>query len=389
MPAATPRRINVSSGRPLESRAQYSRALRVGERVLQSGTTAIDRDGNIIGQNVHAQTATILNIARASMGLAEGRFADVVRARLFVKGRENLAPAVAAFAALFTESRPALTVIPISALARPTQLIEIELETLDNAGDAARALTLPGAPGTPAAVLHNQRLMIGGQAPSGATPQQQFDLALDAIDQLVAEAGAASGDLVALRIGTSDLHEAPTLLAAFCARHPSVRPALSLLGVPPLASEQQSVVVEAEAIIGAAAQRRDVPHPQHPGFASAVSIGAEIYLSNLLPLQAHGSAGPVGDWGGQRDCALGGLEQVLASVDASLDDVVVRRYYTRADADMNRAYGDGPAWFARTRPAALGCRIESLTDPQALIAVEAHAVRGAGNNIDWRELAAS
>ena len=43
------RRINVDSGRPLEPLANYSRAMRVGDMVLQSGTTAIDKLGNVIG----------------------------------------------------------------------------------------------------------------------------------------------------------------------------------------------------------------------------------------------------------------------------------------------------------------------------------------------------
>ena len=41
------KRVNVSSGRPLEPLANYSRALRCGDMVLQSGTTAIDTEGNI------------------------------------------------------------------------------------------------------------------------------------------------------------------------------------------------------------------------------------------------------------------------------------------------------------------------------------------------------
>ena len=44
------RRINVGSGRPLEHLAHYSRALRVGDMVMQSGTTAIDIEGNVIGE---------------------------------------------------------------------------------------------------------------------------------------------------------------------------------------------------------------------------------------------------------------------------------------------------------------------------------------------------
>jgi enamine deaminase RidA (YjgF/YER057c/UK114 family) len=64
------KRINVDSGRPLEGRAHYSRALRVNELVLQSGTTAIDRDGNVIGQDIRTQVRAVLDIAMASIRVA-------------------------------------------------------------------------------------------------------------------------------------------------------------------------------------------------------------------------------------------------------------------------------------------------------------------------------
>ena len=48
----TPTRLNVASGRQLEQTAHYSRALRVGDTVLQSGTTAIDRQGNLFTSEV-------------------------------------------------------------------------------------------------------------------------------------------------------------------------------------------------------------------------------------------------------------------------------------------------------------------------------------------------
>ena len=70
---ATHRRINVASGRTLEKRADYSRALRVGDTVLQSGTTAIDRAGIVRGVgDVAKQVESIMTIAEWSMGKAGG-----------------------------------------------------------------------------------------------------------------------------------------------------------------------------------------------------------------------------------------------------------------------------------------------------------------------------
>src|SRR6185369_3516009 len=81
----SPRRLNVASGRQLESVAHYSRALRVGDTVLQSGTTAIDRQGNVRGEgDVAQQVDAIMKIAAWSMGKTDKRLADVVRSRIYV-----------------------------------------------------------------------------------------------------------------------------------------------------------------------------------------------------------------------------------------------------------------------------------------------------------------
>src|SRR4026208_1950062 len=106
---AGPRRGHVASGRTLEKLAHYSRAVRVGDMVLQSGTTAIDRQGNVRGVGdvaapgdpspalargrtgqagaggaVAAQVDAIRGSARWSMGKAGGRLEDVVRSRMYV-----------------------------------------------------------------------------------------------------------------------------------------------------------------------------------------------------------------------------------------------------------------------------------------------------------------
>ena len=125
------KRINVSSGRPLEEKAQYSRALRVNELVVQSGTTAIDQKGNILGDNVQTQIAAILDISEKSMTAAGGEFKNIVRSRLFVVGQENLLLAEKTFSEIFEGQSIATTVIPVARLARPRQLIEIELEAID------------------------------------------------------------------------------------------------------------------------------------------------------------------------------------------------------------------------------------------------------------------
>src|ERR671922_267186 len=80
----THRRINVASGRSLEKLAHYSRALRAGAMVLQSGTTAIDRQGNVHGEgDIVQQTVDSAQVNRQysdagnTMTLAKSIFAAV------------------------------------------------------------------------------------------------------------------------------------------------------------------------------------------------------------------------------------------------------------------------------------------------------------------------
>ena len=119
-----PRRVNVASGRPLEQLAHYSRALRVGDTVLQSGTTAIDRQGHVRGEgDVAQQVDTIMRIAQWSMGKAGGRLDDVVRSRIYVTDIGVGDAAARAVARYFRHARPAATLVQVNGLARPTQLV--------------------------------------------------------------------------------------------------------------------------------------------------------------------------------------------------------------------------------------------------------------------------
>ena len=377
-------RINVSSGRPLESLAHYSRTLRVADVVLQSGTTALDRDGTVLGENVSDQIDAILKLARESMGAAEGVFENVVRARLYVTGSEHLEEAGRAFDLAFADISPAITLVPICQLARPAQLIEIELEAVD--GEAERISSTETAAIGSAAVSSGGRILIGGITGRLGTIMEQTNFALNSVRQLVARAGGAIEDLVGLKIFTTELPRSAEIFSEIGVVLARVKPTVTLIGIPPLADSNVGLMVDAEAVIGAGAIRRDRPHPELPMFSESVLVNDQIYLSNVSPIDQSGSVLYLGDWAAQIDHCIGHLESVLKQLDSSLDDVIVRRYFTRAGADMNRIYGEGPGWFAANRPTALGCRITGHLQNDALVSVDAHAVRGAGENIDRRTI---
>lgn len=377
-------RINVSSGRPLESLAHYSRALRVADVVLQSGTTAIDRDGNVLGENVSDQIDAILKLARESMGAAEGVFENVVRARLYVTGSDHLEEAGRAFDLAFADIGPAVTVVPICQLARPAQLIEIELEAVD--GEAERISSTETTAIGSAAVSSGGRILIGGITGRFGSITEQTNFALNSVRQLVARAGGAIEDLVGLKIFTTELPRSAEIFSEVGVVLARVKPTITLIGIPPLAESNVGLIIDAEAVIGAGAIRRDRPHLGLPMFSESVLVDDQIYLSNVSPINQSGSVLYPGDWAAQIDHCIGNLKSVLKQLDSSLDDVIVRRYFTRAGADMNRIYGEGPEWFAANRPTALGCRITGHLQSDALVSVDAHVVRRAGENIDWRTI---
>ena len=388
------RRINVDSGRPLEPLANYSRAMRVGDMVLQSGTTAIDTEGNVIGEgDVAKQVDAIMAIAEGTMGQAGGKLDDVVRARVYVTDIALADQAGRAMAKYFKAVRPAATLVQVSRLARPTQLIEIELEAIDGAGQSAQRISSGSATeelyAYSRAVRVDDRVFISGTASfddQGDLHQQArkiYDTILKALD----EAGGTPGDLVYTKSFVTDMAQAAGQTQARLEALGEVRPTGTLLGIPALIAPGMLVEIEAEAIIGAATNRQDFytgNEDERPrGFARAVAVGDVVHVSGCTSLGGDGEVRAPGDWAAQFDLCHEAVAAALAQAGASIDDVVRRRSFTVAGAEQNRPYGEGPAWFADSRPVSMGCRISSLRLPEMLVEVDAWAIKGAHKNIEW------
>jgi len=122
-------RQRVSSGSPFEPTIGFSRAVRVGDRVLVAGTAPIWPDGSC-DPDPEAQTARCLEIILDALREAGASAEDVVRTRMFLVDPADGDAVGRAHGKVFGEIRPAATMVAVSALLRPEWKVEIEAEAV-------------------------------------------------------------------------------------------------------------------------------------------------------------------------------------------------------------------------------------------------------------------
>lgn len=122
-------RQNISSGVKWEEIVGYSRAVRVGNRIYMTGTTATDGDGNIVGANDgYAQAAQCIRNIERALKQTGATLRNVVRTRMFVTDISRWQEYGRAHREFFGEIRPCATMVEVRALIDPAMLIEIEVE---------------------------------------------------------------------------------------------------------------------------------------------------------------------------------------------------------------------------------------------------------------------
>ena len=124
-------RTTFSTGTPWEKSVGYSRAVKVGNQIFVSGTTASGEDGTTIAVgDAAAQTRYIFQKIETALTEAGATLADVVRTRMFVTDIINWEPIGKVHGEFFADIRPAATMVEVSRLINPDHLIEIEVDAV-------------------------------------------------------------------------------------------------------------------------------------------------------------------------------------------------------------------------------------------------------------------
>jgi enamine deaminase RidA (YjgF/YER057c/UK114 family) len=128
------RRQSVDSGTVWESMAGYCRAVRAGDCILVSGTTATGPDGLVGGDDPAAQARYAIDKIEAAIRQLGGRLEDVVRTRIYVSRIDHWEAVARVHGERFGHIRPVNTLVE-ARLVGPEYLVEIEAEAIVGAGE--------------------------------------------------------------------------------------------------------------------------------------------------------------------------------------------------------------------------------------------------------------
>jgi enamine deaminase RidA (YjgF/YER057c/UK114 family) len=122
-------RVNFATRSPWEPLRGYSRAVRAGDHLYISGTTAIAEGGMVVGVgDAYQQTRYVIGLVKQILSGAGFKISDVVRTRLFVTNMAKWDDYARAHREAFETIRPASSIVQVSKLVDPRLLLEMEVD---------------------------------------------------------------------------------------------------------------------------------------------------------------------------------------------------------------------------------------------------------------------
>ncbi len=126
-------RTKISGNAVWEDLYAYSRAVKVGNQIYISGTTATDENGDLVGQgDPYLQTKQIYRNIGEVLEKAGGNLQDVVRVRIYVTDISHVPDIMNAHREFFETIRPAATLVKVASLLTDHMLVEIEADAVLN-----------------------------------------------------------------------------------------------------------------------------------------------------------------------------------------------------------------------------------------------------------------
>ena len=124
-------RQNITTGTQWEEIVGYSRAVRVGNWVSVSGTTAVDENSAVVGLgDASVQTRFIIQKIEKALIACGASLADVIRTRMFVTDISQWEAIGRVHGEFFSQIKPASTMVEVKALISPELLVEIEVDAI-------------------------------------------------------------------------------------------------------------------------------------------------------------------------------------------------------------------------------------------------------------------
>jgi len=132
------KRINITSGTQWEEKVGYSRAVKIGNLIEVAGTTAFN--GNeIVGRNdAYAQARFIFEKISKALKEAGASLKDVIRTRMYVTDIQYADAVGRAHGEIFSDIKPAATMLAVTNLVDPELLVEIEVTAITEEGKGSQ-----------------------------------------------------------------------------------------------------------------------------------------------------------------------------------------------------------------------------------------------------------